>query len=175
MTKKRLSDLLRDEVQNHPDQADTPNATAEAAKSQPSSVSRTRRSNPTKADLEMMLEDLKTELAASQAQETELQETLTTLKQELTEQKNLVKKLQADLKEAEEYRSKFAHAEETIRQLTAVAPAVENKTVPETAPEIDYRSQRMLLKKLPEHSIDHSVQPRAMSQKLTNADIGWVD
>ncbi|NCJ05371.1 hypothetical protein GS597_02345 [Synechococcales cyanobacterium C] len=175
MTRKRLSDVLRDELENNPtDTSSTPDSEL-GADDQPPAASRSRRSNTlTKADLESMIEELKTNLTASQSSEAQLTQKVTLLQKELDAQKDLMQKLKADLKEAEQYQSKFAHAEETIRQLTA-ASALSNQATPKTTPEIDYRSQRLLLKKLPEHAIDHSVQPRAMAQKLTNADIGWVD
>lgn len=212
--KKRLSDLLRDEAQRSPDTesieevvdlaADTTLAETEPLDetdvSAVNTSSRTKRTNPTKAELETTLTELQAALQAAQIREEHLGQQIANLQLELQEQKTLVHNLQPTLEQTNQLKTELEQAKKVILQLSeinskstpsAIAPKKESQanSKPTQSAAItprkesrDFRAQNLNLKKLPQHSIQphQSLEPNppdshGSNTKLSNKDIGWFD
>lgn len=173
MTKKNLSDLLREETQ-------PPEATSQAPSTPKTARRTTSRRGPTKADLEQQVKDLTANLDKTQGQETKLRDQIKGLQTDLeTQQSRLF-----ELKDALENAEKTAQQKETqLNQLTAELdeakriilkmsqPAPEPKSDSERAPLAVKMSRRAPAKHIPEYAIQRGEQ-RSM---VSDMDIGWFD
>ncbi|MFE4105860.1 hypothetical protein [Almyronema epifaneia] len=164
MTKKRLSDLLREEVDKPEETAAAQSAEAatSSAESQPppaqpasqaagetQATSRSSRSRgPTKADLEKRVSELETALAEARDRETDITQRTEGLKSDLSKQQTLIFQLKEKLEKSEaaakettqqldETTQALSEAKKTILHLTeaAKAPPTQVKTSP-AAPEL---------------------------------------
>jgi hypothetical protein len=154
MTKRRVSDVLRAEVQPILS-ADTPasehvsetpsietdskdidaapvDVVSEPEVDPPQAVTPVRRSTPTKAELETQVAELQQALASAQDHETQLQEKITYLQSEQRQQQAQVQKMQAELKTVNQLQQELAEAKEMIRKLAVVQPP-EPPNVPKPA------------------------------------------
>jgi chromosome segregation ATPase len=209
MTKRRLADVLREEAQKpsnsegndmaetnskQPLELGTAPSKTESAQETPqpsgsganSTASRARRTGPTKAELEATVTELKEALQAAHQTETSLQEQVASLEAVLSDQKELVQGLQAELKQVGQVKGELQQAKEMILQLSktnAVAPPAPHElhTRQEQPHELHTRQeqgdeslrfQKLNLKKLPHHSIHP--KPAAPGPSTT-IDTGWVD
>ncbi|MFN6567724.1 hypothetical protein [Dendronalium sp. ChiSLP03b] len=122
MVKKRLSDLLQEEAQKlTPTENESAievaavevaeNASAaDEAQTQETEPTSNRRSNPTKADLEITIKELKETLEQSQKKEKTLQQQISELKSALSEQKAATQRLTKELDEAKKTVLQLAEA-----------------------------------------------------------------
>jgi len=142
MTKKRLSDLLREEAQKSPDpEAEAiqevapeplePDPTLDETEQlyetsdEPSPVNtsatpRAKRTGPTKAELETKMTELREALLEAHGKETSLQQQIADLQSDLQEQKILVQKLQAALEQTNQIKAELEQAKKVILQLSEV-------------------------------------------------------
>jgi len=193
MTKKRLADLLREEAQKPADPETE--AIQEVDRDQPlepdvtlsetellqeatvplaaslSAAPRAKRSSTTKADLEVLVAELREVVQEARRNETSLQEQITDLQTALQEQKALVQKLQAELEQAGQFKTELERAKEVIRQLSEANSQKAQDVNPSSQSNKGLRPHKLSLKKLPHDSI----QPGSQSSKLSDADVGWVD
>jgi len=152
----------RETVQNAPDIEDEAEEVAsapelETSASTPlpeltSSVSRAKRTGPTKAELEITVTELREVVQEAQHKETYLQQRTDDLQSALNEQKTLVEKLQSELEEAKKL----------ILQLSASAKTTQKKTP---------KSRTIALQKLPQQT----AQPNSSPEMFSNKGIGWAD
>src|ERR671933_1104083 len=120
MTKKRITDLLRQEAQKLPDAEGTPviEVTAEEVPEQDAEAeeelstnmpnnSGARRTNLTKADLEATVTQLRSALEQAQQKESSLQQQIADVQSDLDEQKTFVQKLQKELEKANQLKGEL--------------------------------------------------------------------
>jgi chromosome segregation ATPase len=117
MTKKNLSDLLREETQASATKSSGKPTTqvASPTKSAPAARSTSRR-GPTKADLEQQVQALTAELATSQAQETKLLDQIKGLQGDLDTQQARLFELKDTLEKVE---SAAQQKDDQLAKLTA--------------------------------------------------------
>ncbi|MBW4638103.1 MAG: hypothetical protein KME05_07670 [Gloeocapsa sp. UFS-A4-WI-NPMV-4B04] len=214
MNKKRLSDLLRDEAQKSPDESieevvnnlevditlpETESLDETLDEHSPvNTTSRTKRTNPTKAELETTLTELQEALQAAQMREESLGQQVVDLQLELQEQKLLVKTLQPILEQTNQLKTELEQAKKVILQLSEInSKSTQSAITPKKEAQVNYkptqsaitpkkesefRAQNLNLKKLPHHSIQppQSLEPNppdspGSNSKLSNKDIGWFD
>lgn len=192
MARKRLVDLLREEAQKSPEPEDEKgkeeNADVTAADATlsvtspldeitaPSPVttpttSPAKRTPPTKAELEKTVTELQQVLQENQQEKNELQQQIADLQSDLHEQKTLVQKLQAELKQASQIKADFEQAKKVILQLSEVNSKITQEVNTLKEENEGPKSQKSALKKLP----DESIQPNSPSTRLSNTQIGWFD
>jgi septal ring factor EnvC (AmiA/AmiB activator) len=180
MTKKNLSDLLREETQA-PATKPSEKSTSSPSKSTPAARSGSRR-GPTKADLEQQVQALTAELATSQAQETKLldqikglQGDLDTQQSRLFELKDTLEKVEGAAQQKDDQLAKLTTELEAAKQviLKMSQPAPEPKPAPssERAPLAIKMSRRAPAKHIPEYAIQRGEQKSMVS----DMDIGWFD
>jgi len=180
MAKKRLVDLLREEAHKAPEAENetvqrrqetveqAPDLEIEAVQENLSdheletdattsspALARSRRTGPTKAELEITVAELREVVQEAQRKEAYLQQQSEDLQSALEEQKTLVAKLQAELDQAKK----------VILQLSDTNA----KTTQEKAPK---SSQKIALRKAPHHTIQPNSSPDMFSNK---GGIGWAD
>ena len=198
MNKKRLSDLLRDEAQKSPDESieevvnnlevditlpETESLDETLDEHSPvNTTSRTKRTNPTKAELETTLTELQEALQAAQMREESLGQQVVDLQLELQEQKLLVKTLQPILEQTNQLKTELEQAKKVILQLSEINSKSTQSAITPKKELGDFRAQNLNLKKLPHHSIQppQSLEPNppdspGSNSKLSNKDIGWFD
>jgi len=195
MTKKRLSDLLRAEVQKSPDleteagqeipsdqplESDTalpeleisPEITEEPSAMNISEDLRNKRTGTTKADLEATVAELKEALYKAQSRENSLQQQIIDLQSNLQTQNKLVQDAQKELEQVNVLKAEFEQAKELILKLSETNSKKPSEGItPSRQGDDSLRSQKLSLKKLPYHVIH---LPAEIS-KLSDNDIGWVD
>lgn len=143
MAKKNLSDLLQEEAQKFtPQVGDTAiEVTAQAvveehfSTTEDSTPAANRRTNPTKADLEVTIKELTTTLEKSQKKEVSLREQISDLKADLSTQNTLVERLTTELHETKKTALQLA---ESNSQLIAEIEVLKKPQEPvkETAKQI---------------------------------------
>jgi chromosome segregation ATPase len=177
MTKKNLSDLLREETQ-------PPEATSQT--SPPTTRRATSRRGPTKADLEQQVKDLTASLAASleatQGQDTKLLEQIKALQTDLETQQSRLFELKDALADAEKaaqqketqlskLTTELEEAKQVILKMSQPAPEPKPAPISERAPLAVKMSRRAPAKHIPEYAIQRGEQ-RSM---VSDMDIGWFD
>ncbi|AUT00992.1 hypothetical protein CLI64_11590 [Nostoc sp. CENA543] len=113
--KQSLSDLIQAEAQKFEPSAGEPtievSAQAVEEDTKPTAeASATKRSNPTKADLEVTIKELQADLAASQQNEKTLQQEIANLQSALAEQKATVERVTKELHETKQTALQLAEA-----------------------------------------------------------------
>jgi len=183
MTKKQLTDLLREEVQKPPEaepersEGETPSSSDQVSNgtkgSSKNTPTRAKRTSPTKAELENTVAELKAALAAAQV-DTDWQRQLSGLQAELQEQRQLVNRLKADLEKANQLQSELEQAKAVIRSLTEVNDQLTQDM--NALKKHDQKSSPMKLqvRSLPYHSVQHKGH-QPLSTDLSDSEIGWVD
>lgn len=177
MTRKQLTDLLREEVQK-PAEAELERSQDAQDETQPVTAStRSKRTSPTKAELESTIAELKAALAAAQAG-TDWQQQLNNLQAELQEQKQLVDRLKADLEKADQIQAELEQAKSVIRSLSEVNEQLTHNI--DALKKQDQKSSpvknplKLQVSSLPYHSLQHKAH-QPLSTDLSDSDIGWVD
>ncbi len=112
--KKSLGDIVREEVQKPQQPIES------AAQTQPTQASSpsTRRKNPTKADLEQMVSELKSTLEEAQDSECTLQEKVMELQALLQDKEELVMELKQNSEQLEALKQELEEAQNTALQLS---------------------------------------------------------
>lgn len=112
--KKSLGDIVREEVQK-PQQ---PIESVTESPPPPTSASSTRRKNPTKADLEQMISELKSTLEEAQDNECTLQEKVMELQAVLQDKDELISELKHNLEQIQLLQQELEEAQNTALQLS---------------------------------------------------------
>jgi chromosome segregation ATPase len=196
MSRKRLSDLVREEVVREAATAEVEIETTTAI--EVPSIPENRQETP---ELEAEIADLTAALAASRERERaldsqvgdlegELQqqkalvknlsdklEKTEALEAELTEQKALIKKLYSELQEAQSVRVELEEQKQFVQQLSAeleqLKPPIQQITAPEKLQKLARKIEiSSAMEPRPLGSFSVPPQP---SPQLSNEDIGWFD
>lgn len=177
MVKKRLEDLLREEAQKSPNTEAASEQTIELEATEvsdtdpettedSSSTTAAMRTNPTKAELENTVKELKAALQASEAENKTLQRQISTLQSDLQQQKilaDLAEKLQAELDEAKQLILKLSEANSKPPQ------AANNSSRKQQSSE----RQNLALSRLPKAPQSPTFDsPVVINQ---GPDVGWFD
>ncbi len=112
--KKSLGDIVREEVQK-PQQ---PIESVAEAQPRPASPPSTRRKNPTKADLEQMILELKSTLEEAQDSECTLQEKVMELQTAVQDKDELISELKQNLEQIQALKQQLEEAQNTALQLS---------------------------------------------------------
>lgn len=202
MSKKSLADLLREEAHKSPDSEaeaiqeaalETLESDTTLSETEPTSYETTDEPSPvdtaaprakripTKAELETTVSELREALKESHGKENSLQQQIADLQSDLQEQKILLQKLLAELKQTNQLKAELEQAKKVILQLlddsskTTQEANTRSKTTQEAnTPKQEnkgLRSQKLALKKLPQHS----VQPDSTSGEIFERNVGWFD
>lgn len=182
-TRKSIGDLLREEAQKSPDQED---AAVQIANSEElpedevnteslstvidSNNSATKRTNPTKADLEATITELRAALQEVQQHENSLQQQVADLQSELQDSKTSVQKLEAQLKQADQVKAELEQAKKVILQLTETNSKPKQEVYIPKKENVSFKPQNSALTRLPEYP-----QPVTERNEVFNADVGWFD
>ncbi|WP_009632961.1 hypothetical protein [Synechocystis sp. PCC 7509] len=179
MVRKRIGDMLREEVKEPVAREDAP-VTAETSNQtepengevseqlQPVNIPATKSKSST--ELETTIDELKKQLQAAHKTETSLQTQITELKSQLQEQKKLVKELQTQVSQGQQLKTELEEAKKTILKLAEVSSKPTAKASP-AKQETLARATSTRAEKLPNYS-DPSERPNTT---LGNKDIGWFD
>ncbi|MBH8573446.1 hypothetical protein I8752_10550 [Nostocaceae cyanobacterium CENA369] len=181
MVKKRLSDLLQEEAEKlTPTQSESAievaavevaedTSEAEESPTQTQELTSNRRTNPTKADLEVTIKELKETLEQSQKNEKTLQQQITELKSAASEQKASTQRLTKELDDAKktvlqlaEANSKLIEENNLLKQekenKSSTIQVKENKSssiqVKEKYNPVAYRKSHRIAEKMPEQPAD---------------------
>ena len=189
MVRKRLGDLVRQEAQDRSEDAD--NATAleveatvvpEASEeADDSSVAGAKRSNPTKADLETTVKELKAALQAAESDNNSWQEKNSALESDLEKQKTLLEKLQLELEEAKQTILKLTQSNSPPPKPERNAPPAkqENNSLPPKIETKSTKSTNLALRKSPYRPIQPNSPSDDISDsnpdRISNSDLGWFD
>jgi chromosome segregation ATPase len=186
MARKRLSDLLREEVQKPADTPSTPDETAPAAQSQ--------------SEASVAPSTHEAELAAALQREADLQTQVASLKADLKNQTAAAKKLQTNLEKAEkraqQLATELAEVKQTALQLAesnsrlqaevatlqrsqpTKSPVAAPPTPPTAKPELAAKplTQQEVLRRRQADSLAHPMFPAGKAPgQFTEQDLGWVD
>jgi chromosome segregation ATPase len=179
MTKRNLSDLLRQEVSKDETVAAPPPA-QEASKTQ----GRTRQngaSSSTQADAQIA--ELKAALAQAAEQEQQMEDQITNLQAELKQKDQQMTALQADGAKLDKVQQELAEAKEVILQLSEA-----NTQMSKTLDELKNPPKPQALQRQPAQSIQrkaalssltpirhHSIQHGPTPKPSKSVDVGWMD
>lgn len=204
MTRKRLSDLVREEVNPAPESESVPTnlAAAEALASE-TPIKPRPRSRATKTDLEGTVTELTAALEATNQRANELQNQVAFLESELAAQKKLAQSLQLELQQASQMQaaleeqkvlvgdlhaklqqaqaleSELEEQKQLVRKLYAELQQAQQNPVLENQPEPP-QPQGSILQKTSSYAISsrpigYSIRARQPSPILSNEEIGWFD
>lgn len=179
MTKRNLSDLLRQEVSKD-ETAAAPPPEQEASKAN----NRTRQngtSSPSQADSQVA--ELKAALAQAAEQEQQMQDQIKNLQAELKHKDKQITALQADGAKLDKLQQELAEAKEVILQLSEA-----NTQMSKTLDELKNPPKPQALQRQPAQSIQrkaalsslspirhHSIQHGPAPKPSKSVDVGWMD
>ncbi len=177
MVRKRLEDLLREEAEKSPNSEAAFEQTIELEATEvsdtdpeitedSSSNTAAKRTNPTKAELENTVKELKAALQASEAENKSLQRQISTLQSDLQQQKilaDLAEKLQAELDETKQLILKLSEA--NSKPPRSVSPS--------SSTQQSSQGKNLALSRLPKAP----QSPTLNSPVVINPgpDVGWFD
>ena len=181
MTRKRLSDLVREEVDRESTTGADSQPQVDASKETVSTTETTKLpsrkttnlSRLTKAQLEVKINELTSALTTAQQQESSLQNQLESLESELHTQKGIVQTLQTQQKESKELETELEEQKQLVQKLYAQLQQVELEQQEASSA---VTSQELSLSKPPSYAIQR--RPISRSQPappLSNEEIGWFD
>ncbi len=174
MVKKRLEDLLREEAEKSPQLEDQTIQVPSEEILEPDTISvsetsHSRRTSPTKAELETMLKELRAALEAAQEENTALQQEIVALHSDSQEQKTLVEKLQSELEQAKKMILQLSEHNSKPAAIVNSKPAAIVNTA--TGKNQSTKLQKFAVDKSPRPTD----QPNSQSNGLFNQDVGWFD
>lgn len=180
MTKKNLSDLLREETQ--PSEPASPTASSTASPKKATTRRSTSSRGPTKADLEQQVKRLTADLGAIKAQEAKSLDQIKGLQGDLDNQQSRLFELKDTLEKAEKIvqqkdtqllklTAELEEAKQVILKMSQPQPEPKPTPSPERAPLAVKMSRRAPAKHIPEYAIQRGEQ-RSM---VSDMDIGWFD
>ncbi len=189
MTKKELSDLIREEAKNN-------SQTASQTGQTPTVPS--NRTRMTKAQLDELVTELNQALQQEKKQVDSLQNKVKTLETEIKDERDLSSRLQNELKDAEDYQSQINEQKQLVEKLytqlqqkeeLAVELAEKNELiaslqaklqeepkplVPTASPREELQVKETALTRQA-RELEPFAAPASASKPLTNEDIGWFD
>jgi predicted RNase H-like nuclease (RuvC/YqgF family) len=188
MTRRNLSDILRQEVKK-----DSPEATEPDSKSSntaaKASTSKTRKAVPStevvpengaaQAQLTAQITELKAALAQGAEHEKELQTQIKSLQAEVKRHQKEVATLEAQAAQDAKLKTELAEAKAVILQLseanTQLSESLDALKAPKAPNAQPQRKAPLSLRPLPSHSVQHSIAPSGAASKPKTVDVGWMD
>lgn len=188
MTKKSLSDLLREET----------NTTSETVEKTPENPTVPHnRSRMTKAQLDELITQLNQALDAEKKQVDALKSQVKTLEDEIKNERTLTSRLQTELKEAEDYQSQLSEQKELVEKLytqlqqkeeLATELAEKNELIASLQSQLQETPKSLATIPSSEElvvqetaltrqakELEPFASPAISAKPLTNDDIGWFD
>jgi chromosome segregation ATPase len=185
MTRRNLSDILRQEVQKEaPEDAEKeskPSATtAKAAASQTrkaaASPAPAKDSESANGQLAAQITELKAALAQGEEHEKDLQAQIKSLQTEVKRQQKEMGSLEAQVAQVSTLKKELTEAREVILQLseanTEMGKTLDDLKTPKAQPQ---RKAPLSLRPLPSHSMQHSKAPSGNASQSKSVDVGWMD
>ncbi len=188
MTKKSLSDLLREET-------NTTSETVEPTAQNPTVPN--NRSRMTKAQLDELIIQLNQALEQEKQQVDNLKSQVKTLENEIKNEKTLTSRLQTELKAAEDYQSQLNEQKELVEKLytqlqqkeaLAIELAEKNELIASLQTQLQAPSNSLATTSSSEELVVQETaltrqakelkpfaSPTLSAKPLTNDDIGWFD
>jgi chromosome segregation ATPase len=204
MARKRLSDMVREEVQKEPEsdtslksvtEVSEPSATETETSSAPKKTAHRRSTEtPSSQQLEETIKELRSTLATVNQRASELQNQVTFLETELDKQKTLVKTFQEQLEQAQQLQEALAEQKNLVSKLytdlqkaqSVQAELEEQKQlVKQMTAQLEQAQQEASEAKelvlhssslpIPNRPIGRLVAANSSSNILSNEEIGWFD
>ena len=193
MTRRNLSDILRQEVKKDTSEPSAPEAppanvavkaTATKSRKAASSPEPLNESEAAQELLTAQITELKTALAQGADHEKELQAQIKTLQAEVKRHQKEVATLEAQGAQDAKLKAELAEAKAVILQLseanTQMSESLDalkaTKTTPKAQPQAQsQRKTPLALRPLPSHSVQHSIAPSGAASKPKSVDVGWMD
>jgi chromosome segregation ATPase len=188
MTRRNLSDILRQEVKK-----ETPEATESDAKSTnaagKATTSKTRKAAPsseaaldkeaTQTLLTAQIAELKAALDQGADREKDLQGQIKSLQADVKRYQKEVATLEAQIAQDAKLKAELAEAKAVILQLsesnTQLSESLDALKAPKAAKAQPQRKAPLSLRPLPSHSVQHSIAPSGAASKPKTVDVGWMD
>jgi predicted RNase H-like nuclease (RuvC/YqgF family) len=191
MTRRNLSDILRQEVKKETPEATEPDSKVSSAPPEKATESKTRKaapisepekeSEPAKEKYEAQITELKAALSQGAEHEKALQAQIKSLQAEVKHHQKDVVTLEAQVAQGSGLKAELAEAKAVILQLSEAntlmsesLDALKSSKTPQAQ-----RKAPLSLRPLPSHSaqrtsVQHSVAP-ANASKPKTVDVGWMD
>jgi predicted RNase H-like nuclease (RuvC/YqgF family) len=190
MTRRNLSDILRQEVKKETSETAAPEAqpdntagkaTATKNRKAAPSPEPAQDSNAAQAELTAQITELKAALAQGADHEKELQTQIKSLQAEVKRHQKEVATLEAQSAQDAKLKTELAEAKAVILQLseanTQMSESLDALKAPKaskTQPQAQ-RKTPLALRPLPSHSVQHSIAPSGSVSKPKSVDVGWMD
>lgn len=174
MTRRNLSDVLRQEVTKDPAED-----AAEIEAAPPAKAGRTRKATAPVEDQAAQLDELKAALAQGAEQEKGLQAQVQTLEKTVHQQQQQIDALENQVAQGDsKLKAELAEAREVILQLsqanTEMSKTAEAAKQPKQTPKQTTKPRSSLtVRPLPRHSIQ--IRPSETTDKPKTIDVGWMD
>ncbi|WP_404785689.1 hypothetical protein [Altericista sp. CCNU0014] len=182
MTRRNLSDILRQEVQKEATESESkPSAAPEKA-----AASRTRKaaasavprkdSEPNEGQFAAQITELKAALTQGAEREKDLQAQIDSLRTEVKRYQKEVGSFETQVAQVSVLKTELAEAKEVILQLseanTEMGKTLDALKTPKAQPQ---RKAPLSLRPLPSHSVQHSKAPTSNTGQSKSVDVGWMD
>jgi chromosome segregation ATPase len=188
MTRRNLSDILRQEVKKETPEATEPDSKSSNAAGK-TTASKTRKAAPSSEAaseresaqtlLTAQITELKTALAQGAEQEKELQAQIKSLQAEVKRHQKEVATLEAQVAQDAKLKAELVEAKAVILQLsesnTQLSESLDALTAPKAPKAQPQRKAPLSLRPLPSHSVQHSIAPSGAASKPKSVDVGWMD
>ncbi len=177
MTRRNLSDVLRQEVTKEAADPDPKaESSANPAASSSKTAGRTRKSpaGTSAADQSAQIEELKAALVQGAEQEKVLQTQIKTLEAKVKNQQQQIKALETEAGQSSKLKTELVEAKEVILQLSEA-----NTQMSQTLDELKNPPQKaktkspLAVRPLPRHSLQ--LKPSENIDKPKVIDVGWMD
>jgi predicted RNase H-like nuclease (RuvC/YqgF family) len=188
MTRRNLSDILRQEVKKETPEVTEPDAkpTNVAGKATASKTRKTALSSESNSEndaaqalLTAQIAELKTALAQGGEHEKELQAQIKSLQVEVKRHQKEVAALEAQVAQDAKLKTELAEAKAVILQLseahTQLSESLDALKAPKAPKAQPQRKAPLSLRPLPSHSVQHSIAPSGAASKPKTVDVGWMD
>jgi predicted RNase H-like nuclease (RuvC/YqgF family) len=188
MTRRNLSDILRQEVKKETPEATEPDAKSSNAAGK-TSANKTRKAAPrsesapesesAQALLIAQITELKAALAQGAEHEKELQAQIKSLQAEVKRHQKEASTLEAQVVQDAKLKAELAEAKSVILQLseanTQMSESLDALKAPKASKGQPQRKAPLSLRPLPSHSVQHSIAPSGAASKPKTVDVGWMD
>ena len=192
MTRRNLSDILRQEVKKETPEAAAPEAqpasdavkaTATKNRKTAPSAEPSNESDAVKELLTVQITELKAALAQGADHEKELQAQIKSLQVDVKRHQKEVATLESQGAQDAKLKTELAEAKTVILQLSEAntqmsesLDALKAPKAPKAQPQAQLqRKTPLALRPLPSHSVQHSIAPSGQASKPKSVDVGWMD
>jgi chromosome segregation ATPase len=187
MTRRNLSDILRQEVKKDSSEATEPDSKPSNTVAK-ASTNKTRKAvssevvpenGAAQAQLTAQITELKAALAQGADREKELQGQIKSLQADVKRYQKEVATLEDQVAQDAKLKAELAEAKAVILQLseanTQLSESLDALKAPKAAKAQPQRKAPLSLRPLPSHSVQHSIAPSGAASKPKTVDVGWMD